>query len=508
MKDFEIIDGELIRYNGQDSVVKIPDSVIRIGKYAFRACFGVTDIIIPNSVTIIGEHAFDECHALTHIEIPNSVTVIDECAFSGCTGLTSIELPDSIIKIKFGTFNGCKNLRNIKFPNLVIEIENNVFIGCSSLTSIEVPNSVIRIGEEAFAGCMALTNIRIPKSVITIGWGAFDCCEALTSIDVAEGNASYASVDGALYDKEKKTLIRCPQAKTSINIPSSVTCIGNSAFWGCIKLIDVVIPNSVTSIDFDTFSGCEALKFNKYDNAFYVGNEENPYAFLICAESADTTTCIIKDTCRCIGERAFKGREALTSIIIPDSVITIGQSAFAGCEKLTSVTIGNSVTSIGMCAFENCKELTSITIPDSVTKIENGAFYRCPKLTNIIIGNNIRSIQGGVFKGCRIKHKPKNNIAYKGFLVDMTCRNFQYKEGETYTCDEAELCACGFHACLNPLDCFNYYYDNYVVYHEVILEDRSDETGDDSKICGKKITIGRQLTIQEMFAIFNELNKD
>lgn len=90
----------------------------------------------------------------------------------------------------------------------------------------------------------------------------------------------------------------------------------------------------------------------------------------------------------------------------------------------------------------------------------------------------------------------------------MTCRGFQYKEGETYTCDEATLCECGFHACLNPLDCFNYYYDDYVVYHEVILEDRTGETSIDSKICGKKITIGRQLTIQEMFAIFNELNKE
>jgi hypothetical protein len=90
----------------------------------------------------------------------------------------------------------------------------------------------------------------------------------------------------------------------------------------------------------------------------------------------------------------------------------------------------------------------------------------------------------------------------------MTCRGFQYKEGETYVCEKAKLCECGFHACLNPLDCFGYYSGENAVYHEVILEDRTGETNEsDSKVCGRKITIGRRLTLQEMAQIFNELNK-
>lgn len=47
--------------------------------------------------------------------------------------------------------------------------------------------------------------------------------------------------------------------------------------------------------------------------------------------------------------------------------------------------------------------------------------------------------------------------AYKGFIKNMTCRGFQYKEGETYTTDRAKVCDCGFHACEHPLDCFGYY---------------------------------------------------
>ena len=46
--------------------------------------------------------------------------------------------------------------------------------------------------------------------------------------------------------------------------------------------------------------------------------------------------------------------------------------------------------------------------------------------------------------------------AYKGFNTDMTCRGFKFEEGKTYEEPEAKLCKSGFHACENPLDCFNY----------------------------------------------------
>ena len=86
---------------------------------------------------------------------------------------------------------------------------------------------------------------------------------------------------------------------------------------------------------------------------------------------------------------------------------------------------------------------------------------------------------------------------YKGFNKDMTCRGFQFEEGKTYEEPEAKLCEKGFHACENPLDCWNYYDVMNSVFHEVELDGVSEELhSNDTKVCAKKITVGARLDMK------------
>ena len=71
--------------------------------------------------------------------------------------------------------------------------------------------------------------------------------------------------------------------------------------------------------------------------------------------------------------------------------------------------------------------------------------------------------------------------AFKGFNKDLTCRGFQYKVGETYEETNAELCKAGFHACESPVACFKHYIPATSVYHEVELEEVSNEKDTDTK---------------------------
>lgn len=97
------------------------------------------------------------------------------------------------------------------------------------------------------------------------------------------------------------------------------------------------------------------------------------------------------------------------------------------------------------------------------------------------------------------KKEGRSMKLYKGFNPDMTCRGYQFEENKTYTHEgKVKLCKSGFHACKNPLDCFAYYNPAESVYHEVEMEDMSDERKDDSKVVGKVIKIGARLSIGKM----------
>ena len=223
------------------------------------------DIVIPSTVNYRGDRpvvgisasAFEDCATLHSVTIPSSVTSIGVWAFRWCNSLTSITIPSSVTSIGDGAFEGCSSLTSVTIPSSVTSIGWGVFSGCTSLTSITIPNSVTSIGDGAFEDCSSLTSITIPNSVTSIGWGITSGCSSLTSIVVEEGNPQYDSRDNcnAIIDKDEKRLVA--GCKNTV-IPSDVTIIGESAFWG-MPLTSIVIPGSVTDILANAFAFCSAL---------------------------------------------------------------------------------------------------------------------------------------------------------------------------------------------------------------------------------------------------------
>ena len=84
-----------------------------------------------------------------------------------------------------------------------------------------------------------------------------------------------------------------------------------------------------------------------------------------------------------IGEEAFAGCDALTSVTLRPGIESIEQGGFYECVWLESVNIPNGVKKIGLGAFSGCERLPYVSIPSSVTEIGKWAFDRCPQLKRI-----------------------------------------------------------------------------------------------------------------------------
>ncbi len=443
--------------------------VVSIGDYAFSSCHELTSVTIPNSVTNIGEYAFACCYNLASITIPNSVTNIGEYAFYNCYNLESVRIPVSVTDVgidAFGAIWECvvevplnpsfdvsvigdyitvvyydpetgvvnttwqydinEDGESITITGVYPKPEGDLIIptevdgyavagigvcafeDCIGLRSVTISEGVLSIGYDAFYGCDNLAAIFLPNSLTDIDYTALASNAKLTSIKVGLDNNMYSDIDGVLFDKNKKAVLRCPGGTvgeytipdsvttigtsafngcsnlTSVNLPESVTSIGDYAFRSCSNLTSITIPGSVTNIGYHAFSDCKNIESIEVssDNKEYMSSDGVLF-------SKDKSILLQYP----IGRTEY-------SYSVPQGVSTIGYSAFEYCTTLTDVVLPSGLTTVEAYAFNECVNLSSINIPDSVVSVMGYAFEET-KLWNdckgglVIIDNWVVSFKGG-----------------------------------------------------------------------------------------------------------------
>lgn len=187
-------------------------------------------------------------------------------------------------------FNKCQNLKRFAPPASLDTIGRGAFSQCNMLETVLLPEGLIHIDEQAFEECTSLKTIEIPASVTFIGELSFMTCNQLSSIAVKANNANYASSEGVLYDKAKKTLLAYPNAKgTVFTIPQGVARIGVCAFVDC-AITNITIPEGVTSIGEGAFDNCKSMQQITFPASLsYIDKEGS--IFINCEETLKGIHC-------------------------------------------------------------------------------------------------------------------------------------------------------------------------------------------------------------------------
>jgi len=310
-----------------------------------------------NAVTITGYLGNDSVVRIPDVIENRPVTVIGHEAFRDRADLVKMHLPKNLLALEF-----------------------NAFFNCTRLNEATLPEGLLHIRAGALAGT-ALATLNIPASVI----GIEDClyvAQKLRELTVDPDNRHFVTVDGILYDKGMKTLLRCPPVKTGeVLVPLTVEVIAGHAFAGCDALDRVILPAGLTRIDNDAFSGCRFRE--RLDTAALDGSEHyalysiRPNGIEVNGYQGKGGAVRIPEkiggrTVFAIASDAFNGQAAVRSVVLPASVEGIGNAAFAGCSSMESIAMPDNLVGIGFDAFHNCKSLKSIDLPAPVSQIVGG----------------------------------------------------------------------------------------------------------------------------------------
>ncbi|MCL1909404.1 MAG: leucine-rich repeat domain-containing protein, partial [Kiritimatiellaeota bacterium] len=243
-----------------------------------------------------------------------------------------------IVAIGSNAFSGIGGLvRGLVLPDTLQSIGNTAFQGAFNIVGdVVIPPSVTLIGERAFTGAGGATLVMGGGAALAVQNGAFQSSN-FTGLVLLPGVATIG-VDA---------FSNCPDMRGDLEIPESVTSIGNNAFYQ--NNMDGVI----------TLGGGSSLTIG--ENAFHTSK----FTGLIIREGGATT----------IGNGAFGGAKLTGDIIIPNGVLSIGNSAFNGCRDLNgNLVIGNSCASIGNNAFWDCGFEGFLVVGEGVQEVKSGVF--------------------------------------------------------------------------------------------------------------------------------------
>ncbi len=255
-----IIDGGvLVSYEGDASVIVIPDGVTAIADDVFKGK-NVVSVTIPASVETIGSRAFENQYTLTKaIFLAKTPITMDwskeKCPFRWPSNSFIIVVPEDSLEAYKTAWSDCPyTIKGSEEVNVLpeFEIDNGVLVRYNKPNDapdsyvVTIPAEVSAIAKFVFRGFPFIKGVDL-CNVTSVGEGAFSYCENLqtvTALKVKEIGVGAFEYCVSLGTNDGK-----------IEFPS-VTHVGANAFQGCEKLKLVRLGEHLSGIDQKAFSEC------------------------------------------------------------------------------------------------------------------------------------------------------------------------------------------------------------------------------------------------------------
>ena len=395
--------------------LNLPSGITSIGDYAFYGCSSLRSLPLPSGLISIGDGAFRGCYSLTSLEFPSSLTTLGDAVLGGCFGLTNLTLHSGLTEVKSNYLfyemsnNNLKEVRYIIDSDLETYLQSNhpifyqincgikYYLNDQEITTLEIPSGITSIGDGVFFNSNGLTNLTLSSRVSSIGISAFSYCGNLQDVRyyiyddfatyIQNGHPAFYVGCGIKYYWNNQEI-------STLEIPSSVTKIGDYAFHRCSGLTTLNLPSNVTSIGYRAFSECSDL--TSVDLPSSITNIGD-YVFFYCENLSKVN---LPSEITAISNGAFGGCSSLKNIELPAGITSIGEDAFVNCSNLQNMNLPSGITTIGDYAFVGCSNLTNVILPSALTSIGNIAFANCSNLANVTLSSNITSIGSSAFQDC------------------------------------------------------------------------------------------------------------
>ena len=379
-------------------------------KMKFRRNKKIKKVIIKKGVTSVSYEAFALCKNLNSVTIPSTVKTIGIRSFYG-TKISKITVPSKTKTIGQGAFGSCKSLKTIVMPgDFKLKLEEDTDDKLWYVTSDQSAVDTITFNTK-----LKLANVSYLSA---------------NNLVVAKNDPSYQSIEGVIYTKDGKGIVRVPQKRTELKIKEGCTefnmqsVLYNSTdsegdeFNNCSKLKKIVIPSSVKSINKIKYKTDQADACDMHVDTIEIVPKDFDANSLYALGSSLGKNITIESLMKLLPDQItykdhmyitkdhgllkYDGKDA--NVEIPEEITWIAPEAFYRNETLKNVKLPSKITTIEENTFYGCSELEAEVIPDQVTMIGKSAFDECTVLKSVTFGKSLKVIKDHAFASVNIRN--------------------------------------------------------------------------------------------------------